>query len=56
MQAIDDHIGDSVLRRLSLSDDEIRAVIRLARKHQTTPVALVATLVRAALEAVERAA
>lgn len=49
----DDHIGDSVLRRLGLADAEIKAVIRLARKHQMTPVALVATLTRAALEAVE---
>lgn len=53
MTAADDHIGDSVLRRLGLSDAEIKAVIRLARKHQMTPIALVATLTRAALEAVE---
>lgn len=54
IDAIDDHDGGSVLRRLGLTSAEIKAVIRLARKHRMTPVALVATLTRAALETVQR--
>lgn len=53
VMVIESHNGDSVLRQIGLSNDEIKAVIRLARKHQMTPIALVATLTRAALEAVE---
>lgn len=53
IDAIDVFDGGSVLRRLGLTNAEINAVIRLARKHRTTPIALVATLTRAALEAVE---
>lgn len=53
MRALDDRDGGSVLRRLGLTSAEIKAVIRLAGKHRMTPVALVATLTRAALEAVE---
>lgn len=53
IDAFDDHEGQGVLRRLGLSNDEIKAVIRLARKHRLTPIALVAALVRTALEATE---
>ena len=53
IDAIDDRDGGSVLRRLGLTNAEVKAVIRLARKHRMTPIALVATLTRAALEAVE---
>lgn len=55
MAALDAHDGVSILRTLGLSRDEIAAIGRIARKRGVRPLDIAATLLRAALEAVEAA-
>ncbi|MGQ3101049.1 MAG: hypothetical protein ACT6Q5_13460 [Sphingopyxis solisilvae] len=55
MGALDAHEGLSTLRTLGLSSGEIAAIGRVARKRGVRPIDIAATLLRAALEAVETA-
>ncbi|PAL20191.1 hypothetical protein [Sphingopyxis sp. GW247-27LB] len=53
--ALDARDGLPILRTLGLTAEEIAAIGRIARKRGVRPIDIAATLLRAALEAVERA-